>query len=619
MAGTPAAPVPPPPPPPSNFDSSAPAFKSNSSGPSPGYEPAQHAAAAAVRIQPDALVAVLGVVGELRARGLLARLEIPEADLTDARAPALFDRVLAAFLAETWDPEAASSFPIPPPPFGDGHRVELLRLFLAVRAGGGFAAVASWAAVAEAVGLDPAADGTAVKLLYRKYLELLDRKFDRPLEDHKAVENAGRRLGSAKDKYLSPTKDAAASAGSAHLKRKRDPLVGTLNWVRLVAKSPAEPGIDIDPHGHFDTAVWLRDNACLGGERLEGMLNWVHLVAKSPAEQGVVGEDSCVHLSTAALLRSRTFANNDCSNGSALPQDLHPREKSVSIDLTNDIDRNGQHVGRFGSTTTKVEADAPWADSCPGLLYINIDLNEARQGGFRVHCPNQYNSQEDDTLFQSEHSNEEALGSVDRLFAAPIRPCGQADIPEWTGKPPSRHEDRRALRFLGEPILLPESNEALDGGSIGKGRQDDCSCQFPGSIDCVRLHVAEKKDELKRELGSAFYKMGLHQTGEDAALAWTKADERRFNTIIQDNVPTSKYNFWDKLRVAFRSKGSKGLASYYHNVFQVRRRAYQNHLALNADSDEDTIEPGFLYSRQVDIDGKNGSRSASSSRKRKSS
>ncbi|CAN6283415.1 unnamed protein product [Urochloa humidicola] len=549
MAGTPAAAVPPPSSsPPSNFDSSAPPFKSNASGPSPGYEPTQHAAAAspappppaAVRVPPDALVAVLGVVGELRARGLLARFEIPEADLTNARAPALFDRVLVAFLAEAWDPEAASSFPIPPPPLGDGHRVELLRLFLAVRARGGFAAVASWAAVAGAVGLDPAADDTAVKLLYRKYLELLDLTFDKPLEDHKVIEsscNADRRLGSAKDRYLSPTKNAA-SAGSAHLKRKRDPLVGTLNWARLVARSPAEPGIDIDPRGHFNTAVWLRDNGCLSGERLEGMLNWVHIVAKSPDEPGVVGEDSCIHLSTAALLRSRTFANVDCSIGSASPQ--------------------------------------------------------------------------------SEHSNEGALQSVDRLFAPSIRPCGQADIPEWTGKPPSRHEDRRALRFLGEPILLPESSEALDDGSIGKGRQDDCSCQFPGSIDCVRVHVAEKKDELKRELGSAFYKMGLHETGEDVALAWTKADERRFNTIIQDNVPTSKYNFWDKLRAAFRSKGSKGFASYYHNVFQVRRRAYQNHLALNADSDDDTIEPGFLYSRQAD--GKNRrSRSAAASRKRKSS
>jgi len=97
------------------------------------------------------LLAVLGVVGELRARGFLARLEIPEAQLTGARASALFDAVLAAFIAEAWHPEAASFLPIPPPPLGDGFKVELLRLLLAVRARGGFADVASLAAIAEDV------------------------------------------------------------------------------------------------------------------------------------------------------------------------------------------------------------------------------------------------------------------------------------------------------------------------------------------------------------------------------------------------------------------------------------------------------------------------------------
>ncbi|RCV42691.1 hypothetical protein SETIT_9G236300v2 [Setaria italica] len=281
--------------PPSNSGSSAPAFKSNASGPSPGHEPAHGAfasqaavAAPPVHVPSDALVAMLGVVGELRARGLLAKLEIPEAELTDASASALLDAVLAAFLAEAWDPKAASCLTIPPPPLEGGHKVELLRLFLAMRARGGFAAVASWAAVAEAVGLDPAAD-MAVKLMYRKYLELLDQTFDIPLEDHKVVEssgNAGQRLGSTKDRFLSPTKDPT-NAGSAHLKRKRDQLVGMHNWVRLMAKSPAAPGIDTDPRDHFDTAVWQRDNACLSGERLEGMLNWVRHVAKSPAEPGL--------------------------------------------------------------------------------------------------------------------------------------------------------------------------------------------------------------------------------------------------------------------------------------------------------------------------------------------
>ena len=320
MGGSPA----PPPPPPSNSDSSAPVLKLNAPGPSSGHEAAQGAsaspAAPPVRAPSEALLAVLGVVGELRARGFLARLEIPEAQLTGARASALFDAVLAAFIAEAWHPEAASFLPIPPPPLGDGFKVELLRLFLAVRARGGFAGVASWAAVAEDVGLGPA-DGMAVKLLYRKYLDLLDRTFDKPPEDRKVGEgsgNAGRRLGSAKDRFLSPTKEPT-SAGSPHLKRKREPLVGFLNWVRLAAKSPAEPGIDC--RGLSSTVVGLREQMLAdNGEKLEGMLCRVRLVAKSPAAPGVVGGNCDGHRSTAALLRRQMFANIDDGNESASPQ-----------------------------------------------------------------------------------------------------------------------------------------------------------------------------------------------------------------------------------------------------------------------------------------------------------
>jgi hypothetical protein len=43
---------------------------------------------------------MLGVVSELRARGLLAGIEMPEAGLTDEGASTLFDDVLMAFLAE---------------------------------------------------------------------------------------------------------------------------------------------------------------------------------------------------------------------------------------------------------------------------------------------------------------------------------------------------------------------------------------------------------------------------------------------------------------------------------------------------------------------------------------
>ena len=91
---------------------------------------------------------MLGVIGELHAHGFLAMLEIPEAH-SRALASALFDAVLATFITEAWHPEAVSFLSIPPPQLGNGFKVELLCLFLAVRARGGFADVASLAAIAE--------------------------------------------------------------------------------------------------------------------------------------------------------------------------------------------------------------------------------------------------------------------------------------------------------------------------------------------------------------------------------------------------------------------------------------------------------------------------------------
>ncbi|CAL4925224.1 unnamed protein product [Urochloa decumbens] len=501
MAGTPV-------PPPSN--STALAFKSNASGPSPGHAPAAAAPASTEAAAPQVHVpshAVLAVVGELRAHGFLAGLEIPEAELTDARAPAQFVGVLAAFLTEAGPAGATPPLPIPTPALANGRKVELLRLFLAVRAHGGFAAVADWATVAEAVGLDPAACA-AVKLLYDKYLALLERSISNYRDYHEVVESSGngdRRLGSKKDRFLSPT-GGPTSAGSAHLKRKRDSLVGMLNWVRLVAKNPGKPGV-------------------IGRKR-----------------------NSSSHISTAVLLRRQMFANIDCRSGSS--------------------SQNGLEVAR----------ENEWDDVIP------------------------------------------TLQNIDRISAAPIRPRGQADIPEWTGKPSSPYDDPHALKFLGEPILLPKTGEDPDVSSIGKGRQDDCNCQFPGSIACVRFHVTERKMELKRELGSAFYEMGFHQMGEDLALTWTKDEEKKFTTTIRGNLPSSrsKYNFWDKLLAVFRSKGREGLVSYYHNVFQVRRRAYQNRLTPKSpDSDEDSMEPGFLYLRQGG--GQSSSSSSAACRTRKSS
>ncbi|EEE51044.1 hypothetical protein OsJ_31700 [Oryza sativa Japonica Group] len=196
--------------------------------------------------------------------------------------------------------------------------------------------------------------------------------------------------------------------------------------------------------------------------------------------------------------------------------------------------------------------------------------------------------------------DQQSAGGSSNWNSRANRSFGLADIPEWTGKPSLPYEDPDMLRFLGEPILTPKNNEVFDD-TIGKGRPDKCNCEVPGSTSCVRFHVAEKKTELKREMGSSYYAMKFDEIGQDAALTWQKDEEKKFETIVQQNLPSSKYNFWDKLRAAFRYKGERALVSYYNNVFQPRRRAFQNRVAQHAngvDSDDDSIEPAFLRLRQ---------------------
>jgi hypothetical protein len=225
------------------------------------------------------------------------------------------------------------------------------------------------------------------------------------------------------------------------------------------------------------------------------------------------------------------------------------------------------------------------------------------QSGLTNEEPAQYNGWDDQLC---------AGGNSDRVLNERAWRSGIADVPDWTGNTPLPYDEPHVLRFLGQPLLTPESNEALDAYIIGKGRPDKCSCQLPGSVACVRFHVTEKRIKLKRELGSAFYAMGFDRVGEDAALTWRKDEEKKFNGIIQNNLPSSKYGFFEEVFADMGSKGRKGLVSYYHNVFQVRRRAYQNRLTPNdVDSDDDSLEPGFLYLRQGG--GQGNSMSASSS------
>jgi hypothetical protein len=97
--------------------------------------------------------------------------------------------------------------------------------------------------------------------VYAKYLSLLEQTIAKPEKQAEIAGsscNAAHRSNAKKGKFLSPHK-GRASAGSAHLKRKRDGLAQMLNWVRLLAKSPGEHRIlRQNPDSPFSLTLMLR-------------------------------------------------------------------------------------------------------------------------------------------------------------------------------------------------------------------------------------------------------------------------------------------------------------------------------------------------------------------------
>ncbi|KAG8091761.1 hypothetical protein GUJ93_ZPchr0012g18873 [Zizania palustris] len=418
-----------------------------------------------------AVIVVLSVSTTLRGQGYLAGQQIPSITLPEEHAPAVFESLLASFLAQTHGLPTPPARPVPPL-LGDGSAVGLLPLYLTVQERGGFDAVVSWAAIAEEVGLEPAMDAP-IKLVYYKYLCPLEQIIRRGGMRGEVVGGSGGARQLRPDgKFLPPAVDTR-SAELLPLKRKREKLVGMLNWVRLVARG--------------------LDQRCS--------------VRKTPGS----------HFSRVLMFRRQMFEDDGFS------------DKPLSGVTADDAEYNG------------------WDDQLS------------------------------------------AGWSSDHISRVNVCSLGLADIPEWTGKPSSPYEDQDMLRFHGEPVLIPKYNEDFHAATIGKGRPDKCNCSLRGSISCIRLHVAEKKTELKRELGLSYYAMGFDQCGEDAAVTWTK-DEEKFETIIQQNQPSSKYQFFDKLIAAFPSKSKRDLVSYYYNVFEPRRRALQNRVlqdVCDVDNDDD--------------------------------
>ncbi|KAJ9568205.1 hypothetical protein OSB04_004171 [Centaurea solstitialis] len=195
------------------------------------------------------------------------------------------------------------------------------------------------------------------------------------------------------------------------------------------------------------------------------------------------------------------------------------------------------------------------------------------------------------------------------LKEVPIGAEYQAVIPEWCGydannasfrscssktlafcrtSPANSTDDEN--KFMGSRVI---SNHEADGtfcndDAVGRGRTD-CHCEDPDSLRCVRQHIKEAREKLRRNIGhERFLELGFYSMGDVVACKWTEEDEQLFHEVVYSNPVSLGRNFWVHLAEAFPSRTNQEIVSYYFNVFVLQRRAEQNRCdPMNADSDDD--------------------------------
>ncbi|CAK9147999.1 unnamed protein product [Ilex paraguariensis] len=261
-------------------------------------------------------------------------------------------------------------------------------------------------------------------------------------------------------------------------------------------------------------------------------------------------------------------------------------ENSVPCCLSN------SSWGTSGTTEENIRPEAPF----PLLLSLDYPNHDCPFRSF-VHFEEVYS-------YLLEHPPQKLV---------PIGPDYQADIPEWgeqgTINTSNCSDKSKALVHFpktsesdlvdhtdavdklsgtyGIPMAEGEPS-ASNGGKVGGGR-NGCCCEDMGSVRCVRQHIKEAREQLRRTLGQErFVELGLCDMGEVVAEKWSKEDERLFHEVVFSHPASLGKNFWDHLLIEFPFRTKKEIVSYYFNVFLLRRRAEQNGCdPMNIDSDDD--------------------------------
>ncbi|CAI9768887.1 unnamed protein product [Fraxinus pennsylvanica] len=314
-----------------------------------------------------------------------------------------------------------------------------------------------------------------------------------------------------------------------------------------------------------------------------GMLDWVTKVAKDPCDL-TIGDKwksyGCDQLLEQVLLiRDAMLIRRNADSGNR--QTISQKKQKMHPSLYND---------RKGSERLR----------CSERLLSAKDSPKNSRDHINVKSPSSGSHSDEDCAGEQSNSPADSVGfagNFHRKKKIPLGPLFQADVPDFCGK--AYEIDCKWLGTRTWPLEKQEQNKNLiERDPIGRGRRESCSCQFPGSLECVEFHVAEKRMKVSLELGSAFYNWKFNRMGEQVALSWTKEDGNKFQDIVKSNCSSSEKYFWDELFKLFPRKDREALVNYYYNVFLLRRRGYQNRKdANNIDSDDEESEFGPVGNR----------------------
>ncbi|MED6210113.1 hypothetical protein PIB30_061067 [Stylosanthes scabra] len=203
--------------------------------------------------------------------------------------------------------------------------------------------------------------------------------------------------------------------------------------------------------------------------------------------------------------------------------------------------------------------------------------------------PEFWNEVSSEALHSTELKEDEELDPP--RFVIPIGPRFQAEVPRWEGTTTQRQRNCDNMKWLGtQDWPIPEITQS-NRMCVGKGRPDSCSCDDPGSIDCVEKHINESRERLELEIGKTFSRWEFDEMGKDASKSWTLEEQKEFESLARSNLQSDETNFWDLAREHFPNKSMKSLINYYYNVYIPRRMSMETRSSSNAvDSDNDQSE-----------------------------